>query len=1065
MSRERDRNDRDKRLKKEPSTLWQKAKETITGRRSRSNSLVSSKREAQDTGVRESSASGISASSGGGGGGGGVGGGGHVGGHIARSPSTISLAQIQSQMTSPSTSILTVTSPPPKEGVSHIPPVSPMDMEKYHNPKLISFPGIVKLEEERRTRIRNLSVSGGVPEVNTGAGGWTGGGTVPSTRRNSPEPHRGLVHQASDSKLLARYQASGASNTSGFHTSSSSNTLRAHARQEPPSPGQEYFDRPVTPSSSSKLPTTLVEAKKWITQHTQRSTKNRVNGTTNGNDVGTAKANGHPPRGSSLSDLLARKDLDSGTEKEDLSRSASHSGYTYKATVPSKGSLKVRQERERVEAPTPDPSRDPFSGPLFGQVPRGVSPYANGSAAVHREKPEIKPWDDTNNNASPGNSPTDVVFGFPSSTSTILSGFATSSSVLLTSPADSIPSSSTASAIPVSTPTTPSDSSTSTSRGGASPSSQEVLQRLDALLNSSPIDPNLSNFLDEPPRILLFSTAIKMVHSPTEVKNRYLFIFNDILVIAKANEDEAGRHWTERSFSVKNILELGKIQMEIPPDPRVMSDFSQLPVVKQFSRDFHYSPDEAIVQFLETTGMKHDPSVIGSLLFEVVSLSKTKLGQYLSKRSSKPVLKAFVDKFAFAGVRIDEALRAFLLAMRLPTESSHDMEHLLIMFSSRWYEANKGAVLYEKDFAIRFVFAMMQLNDALHSESHSQSTVAIGLFSFPNLAITPHDFIQALRSRDSSHALSDNTLDEIYRSIADEELLQAAIGKTVPLFITPSLPERLTMLAPSLFTIQIPSIDPYFRIDLIGQDLTFEPKTLEFSSSNEATFQVTGSTTGQKTMLFVRKGFNAPLYTGLPLSKEFAVVRSFMQDTFIINFRNNENVKKKHMVHVPDPIAYNNCCRLLREYIDTARAELPSSSSSPSASSIPHQLKRAAQAVAVQVLRDSLIVHDEPSKGVLLPALSGKNFPLSPSFAVLAQQARGDPNYPYRNPRSHSPSGPSEIQRSRALSGLDLTLACRQNSLIPFILTFMQVIKPPDVDPVGMGGIDDESRKWRGIRI
>jgi len=72
---------------------------------------------------------------------------------------------------------------------------SPLPVKYTTTPKLDPLLGMVRLEEERRTRIRKMSI---------GTASDAAPGTVPNTRVNSPEP--GLTHQSSDSTLLARYQ-------------------------------------------------------------------------------------------------------------------------------------------------------------------------------------------------------------------------------------------------------------------------------------------------------------------------------------------------------------------------------------------------------------------------------------------------------------------------------------------------------------------------------------------------------------------------------------------------------------------------------------------------------------------------------------------------------------------------------------------------------------------------------------------------------------------------------------------------------------------------------------------
>ena len=44
---------------------------------------------------------------------------------------------------------------------------------------------------------------------------------------------------------------------------------------------------------------------------------------------------------------------------------------------------------------------------------------------------------------------------------------------------------------------------------------------------------------------------------------------------------------------------------------------------------------------------------------------------YLSRRSSRIVLKHYLDAFGFAGVQIDKVLRIFLQSIHIPSQVSH----------------------------------------------------------------------------------------------------------------------------------------------------------------------------------------------------------------------------------------------------------------------------------------------------------------------------------------------------------------------------------------------------------
>jgi hypothetical protein len=164
----------------------------------------------------------------------------------------------------------------------------------------------------------------------------------------------------------------------------------------------------------------------------------------------------------------------------------------------------------------------------------------------------------------------------------------------------------------------------------------------------------------------------------------------------------------------------------------------------------------------------------------------------------------------------------------------------------------------------------------------------------------------------------------------------------------------------------------------------------------------TGTSLGQKTVLFSRVGDNAPLYAGLPASKNFSVERAFMKTghTFQLAFlREPTNTKRKYLFSFEYPDVRSQCAFLdisspfsrcetdlalhsssssspgvarLQSQIATCLRNVSSRTNSPAPGPISPQVRSAAEAVALQVLRDALIPTNAteaqtPLRGVLQP--------------------------------------------------------------------------------------------------
>lgn len=947
------------------SSRWERVKTTFTGgRRSRSNSFVRTKRDdkVESGASRESGASGKTD-------------------HTAPASS-------QSQAVAAASSLLSMSTNTVPRGVSPIPPLSHGGMAKYTDPKLMPLPGILRLEEEMRTRVRKTSTSAR-PDALPYAG------TVPNTRVNSPEPHPGLIHQASDSRLLAKYQLS---TTAPFG---------ATTIQDPEQPRQEYFDIPPNASTSTTpkltLPQTREGALRWITQRKLWSSQTSGHGAngSGSSDSGTVRMS--TKKKPSLTDLFPNsRGGDSGTEKEDSSPAAPRHNSR----------LKAESARSAAPSPALEIYQDPFAGPLSN----GDSNHTNGirgSAGNTISQASVDTYSSSQSRTAPA----------PSHRPLLSSGHTSASGALLTPP-DSL---------------TPPRSSSSEPHPSQS---KQVMDLIESMLTQSSRQPqHVPTPLDNPPRKLLLSTFARQIVSPNEVKNRFLLLFNDILVIAKFSDEESAKSSLDRTLLVRSVVDLHTLNLQLPHTDQAMPDFMQLTAVQELIRRFPSDPDGAIKHCIEHSSLTYDAATVGHLLFRAIGLNKRTLGDFLSRRSNKSILRAFVDRFGFKGMRLDNALRVFLLSLRLTTDAAI-LEHVLATFASRWFEANKGVVTFDRDLATRLVLAIMQLNDALHSGPQSDDAVGGNVFSSPNHYISSRDFVDAFRVRDSHSLVSQDLLEKVYHSVRQGRLLQALDSSKADLeipatFVPSQIPDRLTARVPSSkITIRIPQPDPHFHIHLHGQDLFFDPPILDFSTSSEASFVVIGASLGEKDMILARTGAHAARYSNIPLTKTFLVERSFMRNTFTINFVNHAGAKRKYRFNVADDEEYKKWKTVLKHRIQQRMEDYGSSRSS---GPISADVRRAAESVAVQVLRDAVLSPEE-----LVPALNERGMT---SLSVPPRTAG--------RPKDPSKGGP--------ITGHHLVLTCQQNSLIPVVLSFLQVLRHQDEEPAGVGGqqAEFESRPSR----
>jgi serine/arginine repetitive matrix protein 2 len=915
-------------LKRVDSTsTWEKVKSTFsrsgsTGRRSRTNSIV--KRDNTDSSMsRESGAS--------------------LGSGKTDKADLFAIQQIQQPLQqSASASVLSLSPhPAPRSSTSPIPPASTADLMKYKDSKLFPFPGMKKLEEQRN-RARGMSLSSSTPDILLATNGDDIGHYSSSSGTPAQTPDKGrerkLSHQASDSHLMGKYKNLNAPQISTNPSTSSHIDYFTLAPHSPPQ---------MAGSASLKLPTNREGVRRWLSAKKLFPSQTAASPSPSSSsasppvvDIRPSNTNKKP----SLTDVLRGGKDDLTTEWEDMGSDKSHT-----PTTTASASMLQGKQTTTVVVQERDPPTT-VNGNGLVQSDTEKTPRAHKALPHFDATP---PHLYTTNLTPDLPSPPD----FQSSTTP------DPLSSLSDYPARSTSGSSS---------NTSSEYSQYRSYPNVNPPSQGaiVLERLDDLLGRGSRSPMWASAIDDPPRKLLLSSPVLQVVNSNTVKDRFLFLFSDMLVIAKpivldqdALMDTSKPNPMDRKFIVKSVVLLRHLRFQADREEARKSSNSFVgsprhPVIRTFVLQFAKDPDHAISTLFEKAGRRDDPVALGQLLFKSLELDRAQLGDYLSRRTSKMVLKAYVDSFGFTGLRVDKALRIFLHSISIPERTPHTyayspLDALLDSFAGRWYEANAGIVAYDKDLAFRLVRAVVQLNEVLHGGIAQEPCTT----AYPKRNITCRDFLEAFRRYDGRGLATDELLSNIYDSIRRERLSQARnplLGGPPDIAVTVKRPPptRLTYRVQSEpIVLRIPQPDPQLNIHLYGQGLIFDPPVLAFAKSSEASFRITGTSLGSKTMIMSRSGPNALLYTGLPQSCSVVVERAFMRNTFNLAFTNHEGVKRRYMFSVDDPLIRHQWTVSLKREIDASI----SSTTASSASLGTLKFHRAAERTAFKVLQETLI--------------------------------------------------------------------------------------------------------------
>ncbi|WVO15789.1 hypothetical protein L204_103451 [Cryptococcus depauperatus] len=608
--------------------------------------------------------------------------------------------------------------------------------------------------------------------------------------------------------------------------------------------------------------------------------------------------------------------------------------------------------------------------------------------------------------------------------------------------------------------------------------SRQILRRMSEVLAMGPDDLERPEILDDPPRKFLLSAQVLQIVNANTVKDRFLLLFNDILVITKPQITHGVHTTFDMKLAVKNVVSLDRLSLSVQATEPT-ADTTRHPVVENFIRKFAANPVEACNYALEKSKPKADVVSLANLIFKTPELDKVQIGNLLVNH--QPLKKAFVDCFRFASIRIDDALRIFLLSLRLPTNPM-SCDNLLRGFVDAYCEANKDIITYNENLAYELVLAILQFNDALYS--------TFG-FALPNHAITKDTFISAFRSKDPVGLVPDELLWDVYLSIRSMRLSQALAPTEAHLerevLVNPAhIPSKLTYNTWSeTIKIKIPISDPMFKIVLLGEGLEFDPPVLDFSRRSEESFRVKGKSLGNKSILFERIGSNAALYSSLGNTRHITIERAFMRHTFQISFTNQNGLKRRYCIGVNTAETCHRWRTLLEKQIqETSELKMKVRSHEKSST-----IRQTAEAVSLQVLRDALmspeekmdISHCSSDKSSQSVASGG----FRPNTATDQSRSRAGSvslayaQYALKEEYDLGPLQPTRgndtIDTTSSLvgtrTGKELVLLCRQNSLMPGLLELLHAgtgrssAESTDDDGIGEGRNMERFARSKGIRV
>jgi serine/arginine repetitive matrix protein 2 len=337
-----------------------------------------------------------------------------------------------------------------------------------------------------------------------------------------------------------------------------------------------------------------------------------------------------------------------------------------------------------------------------------------------------------------------------------------------------------------------------------------------------------------------------------------LFLFTDILVIAEPTVlgGEEVLEGVEGTFHVKSVVPLETLVAQRCHGKMARPPFNTVPYIAEFREQFSLDPDRSVDRLSEQTRIAQDSAALAEILFDSHEFDKEQLADYLAQSRNRALLDEYIRQFNFAGVRIDHALRVYILALRLPPDNA-GFESILQAFAKGWYQANISTIEFGLNTVRNLVLFIMKLHDGYHKES------TFG-FAREEAVVSSDEFIADFYEQDRARVVPESLLKTVYAAVRQEKYVQAASAlenrKRGRIIETSLMSEELWLPAgewSKAVTVTIPAIDPHLTIRLLGDGLSFDTDLLQFDKSRQQSFRVKGLVPGRFKMLFSRSGGNA----------------------------------------------------------------------------------------------------------------------------------------------------------------------------------------------------------------
>uniref|UniRef100_A0A8B9DK96 Golgi-specific brefeldin A-resistance guanine nucleotide exchange factor 1 n=1 Tax=Anser cygnoides TaxID=8845 RepID=A0A8B9DK96_ANSCY len=246
----------------------------------------------------------------------------------------------------------------------------------------------------------------------------------------------------------------------------------------------------------------------------------------------------------------------------------------------------------------------------------------------------------------------------------------------------------------------------------------------------------------------------------TKETNNSKIPFLDILILSLISCKTCGSHFgnsSEKSVPKKPT----RFSCILPSPQELMQIKNKKKLLITGTEQFNQKPKKGI-QFLQEKNLLATPidnNEVARWLRENPRLDKKMIGEFVSDRKNIDLLESFVGTFSFQGLRLDEALRLYLEAFRLPGEAPV-IQRLLEAFTEHWRKSN-GSPFANSDACFALAYAVIMLNTDQHNHNVRKQ----------NVPMTLEEFRKNLKGVNGGKDFEQDILEDMYHAIKNDEIV------------------------------------------------------------------------------------------------------------------------------------------------------------------------------------------------------------------------------------------------------------------------------------------------------